>query len=78
MKVRYFARYRELAGTDEDIFSVSPKSTVADVVKLICDKHSSFEKEKNFMFALNETFVEPESVVSDQDTLAVFPPVSGG
>ncbi len=36
------------------------------------------EIRSSLLFAVNETYVKPDRILSDEDVLAVFPPVSGG
>ncbi|MDD1685331.1 MAG: MoaD family protein [Methanoregula sp.] len=90
MKVRFFARFRELLGTD---ILIEPKdgtalsSLVKEIAQIrkegydaIFDEHGNF---REFIIVMrNGKRVEHEDAaavrVSDGDEIAVFPPVAGG
>lgn len=78
MKVKYFARLRELTNTDEDIFQVSGEQTILSVIQKVKEKHPSIENEKNLLIAINEKYANLSDPVTDSDVVAIFPPVSGG
>ncbi len=90
IRVRFFARFRELLGTD---ILVKPKSgtTLADLVREIAQKNSEghdaiFDEKGNFrefvILMRNGKRVEipnaGKTIVADGDEIAVFPPVAGG
>jgi len=90
VKVRFFARFRELLGTD---ILVEKKSgtTVAALVKEIAEKkkegyNAIFDEKGNFhefvIVMRNGKRLEPAETttvkVTDGDEIAVFPPVAGG
>ena len=90
VKVRFFARFRELLGTD---ILVEKKSgtTVAALVKEIAEKkkegyNAIFDEKGNFhefvIVMRNGKRLEPTETrtvkVTDGDEIAVFPPVAGG
>jgi molybdopterin synthase sulfur carrier subunit len=90
VKVRFFARFRELLGTD---ISVEPENgtTLTDLVRGIAKKNREgcdaiFDPEGNFhkfvILMRNGKRVElrdaGSTVVSEGDEIAVFPPVAGG
>ena len=78
MKVRYFATLRDLSGMEEEDFFVQETSSVEKVYSELKARHPAFSSQKNVLFALNERFVDPQTKVSNDDVLAIFPPVSGG
>ena len=78
MKVRYFARLRELTRTDEDIFHVSNDQTVSGVLERVKEKYPILAEEKNLLIALNEKYANLNDPVRDTDVVAIFPAVSGG
>jgi molybdopterin synthase sulfur carrier subunit len=90
VKVRFFARFRELLGTD---ISAEPKngmtlvSLVRDIARknkegydAIFDEHGNFHE---FVIVMrNGKRIEHEDAaairIADSDEVAVFPPVAGG
>ena len=90
VKVRFFARFRELLGTDI-LIEMSNTTTVADLVKEIARKKNDgyeaiFDGKGNFhefvIVMRNGKRLEPAETatvrVTDGDEIAVFPPVAGG
>jgi molybdopterin synthase sulfur carrier subunit len=90
VKVRFFARFRELLGTDiltEPEKEESLLSLVRDIARknkegydAIFDEHGTF---REFVIVMrNGKRVEHEDTaairVADGDEIAVFPPVAGG
>jgi molybdopterin synthase sulfur carrier subunit len=90
VKVRFFARFRELLGTD--ILAEPESGTVlATLVRNIAEKNKEgyaaiFDDHGNFrefvIVMRNGKRVETgdagKTVIADGDEIAVFPPVSGG
>ena len=90
VKVRFFARFRELLGTDiiaEPAGGTTFAALVADVAKknmegydAIFDEHGTF---REFVILMRngkrvETPDAGKVAVADGDEIAVFPPVAGG
>lgn len=75
--VRWFARLRELAGTDRE--AVEGAATVADVYAAVRERHPSLpERAALLRAARNEDLAEWSDAVRDGDEVAFIPPVSGG
>jgi len=75
--VRYFAVFREHAGTGEESVTVDA-DTAGDVFVLLKDRHGSAEPLGHCKVAINDVMAGWDSHVSDGDTLLLFPPVAGG
>jgi MoaE-MoaD fusion protein len=79
VRVRLFARLRELAGFELESVQVPPDSTVADVYEAVRRSHPDFQVEQGSVrAALNQEFADWDEVVSNGDEVAFIPPVSGG
>ncbi len=78
MKIRYFATLRDLSGVEEEDYPVQGTSYVEEVYSELKTRHPALNGQKNVLFALNEKFADPQTTVSNDDVLAIFPPVSGG
>jgi molybdopterin converting factor subunit 1 len=77
--VRFFARLRELAGTELETIEVPSDATVAAVYELARRAHPALEGDRNAVRpALNQEFADWDTVVSPGDEVAFIPPVSGG
>lgn len=83
IEVRFFAALRERVG--EDCLQLTPPETVTTVAGL-CDWLAgqnpavarAFEATPRRMVAINEELAREHSPLRDGDTVALFPPVTGG
>jgi molybdopterin synthase sulfur carrier subunit len=78
VRVRFFARLRELAGVETQGLKASPGARVASVYAAMRAYHPELPPQDGVRAALNHEFVEWDAVVSDGDEVAFIPPVSGG
>jgi MoaD family protein, archaeal len=89
-KIRFFARFRELLGTDI-VVNVDGKTSLPDLVKGIAAKNREgydaiFDENgafREFVILMQngrriETTEASAVMVADGDEIAVFPPVAGG
>lgn len=77
IKVLLFAGFEEAVGQreitlDEDSLSV------ADLKKKLESDYQGLPSLENVMIAVNEEYVEEDSIIKANDTVAIIPPVSGG
>lgn len=80
VKVRLFAMLRERAGQGSIDVEVAEGATPADVMAAIGESHGLAEifERMSLVMAVNRDYVEPTTVLSAGDELALIPPVSGG
>jgi molybdopterin synthase sulfur carrier subunit len=90
VKVRFFARFRELLGT-EIIAEVADRTTLPELIQQVAhkntegydaifDEHGHFREYVILMRNARriDTADAARSIVADGDDIAVFPPVAGG
>jgi molybdopterin synthase sulfur carrier subunit len=90
VRVRFFARFRELLGTDI-IAEVAERTTLPDLIKQVAEKNieghnAIFDEQGQFreyvILMRNtrriDTADAEKNIVADGDDIAVFPPVAGG
>jgi len=90
IKIRFFARFRELLGTDI-ITEAAPGTNFTSLIKTIAKKNPEgydaiFDEKGNFhefvILMKNGKRIEntdaAKTMVTDGDEIAVFPPVAGG
>ncbi|MFG3445488.1 molybdopterin converting factor subunit 1 [Bacillus velezensis] len=76
IKVLLFAGLAEQAGTP--VIELDEKETSASAVKTLLKERYGLQTIDNAMIAINETYVKDNSTVTEGDTIAFIPPVSGG
>ena len=77
IRIRYFAMFRETAGTAEESLSLDV-ATARDVFEATSDRHGSREPLGHCKVAINDEMADWDAPVADGDTVLLFPPVAGG
>jgi molybdopterin converting factor subunit 1 len=79
VRVRLFARLRELAGTGETTVEVPAAATVRAVWEALVAAHpAAAAYEKSMSCAVNADYARMTTPVGEGDEVAFLPPVSGG
>jgi molybdopterin converting factor subunit 1 len=77
IKVRFFAAYREIAGTNQVELQFQEGAAVTDLLKRLKRDFAGLPG-KGFRVAINAEFVEASQIMQPGDEVALIPPVSGG
>jgi molybdopterin converting factor subunit 1 len=75
--IRFFAAPREALGTGELVQELPAGSTVQALMDELVEKYPQLGSFR-LKFAVNSTYVSPETELHDGDTVACIPPVGGG
>lgn len=78
MKLISFGIAKDIIGTKEMEIDHSKIGTVGQLRAFLDDQYSGFTQIKGYMVAVNESYAEDKKRLSDQDVIAIIPPVSGG
>jgi molybdopterin synthase catalytic subunit len=79
VRVRLFARQREVAGTREVRLELPAGSTIEDAWLATVKRHPAVADARPWMrFARNAEYADPTTRLEDGDEVACVPPVSGG
>ena len=80
IQVLYFAGVREAVGLPgEGLDLPEHVRTLSDLAGHLQKLHPSLDGRLSAVrFAINETFAEPDTALSEGDVVALIPPVSGG
>jgi len=83
IQIRYFARYREMLGCEQEDLDFSERTlTVESVMTFLAargDRWSDvFNGQQRILMAINQDMVDRDAVIKDGDEIAFFPPVTGG
>ena len=79
VRIRLFARARDLAATDTVVLELSEGATVADLRRSLVAAHPALAAlAERSAFAVNSEFATDALVLSAGSEVALLPPVSGG
>lgn len=77
IRVRYFAAFREAAGTAGEVIETSARTPAALFAECTA-LHPPLERYTASLVAINDEMAGWESDLSDGDEVLFFPPVAGG
>lgn len=79
LRVRLFARARDLAGTSEADLQLASGSTVDDLLtELVTCYPDLAGLRSTLLVAVNNDYARPDTILLEDAEVACFPPVSGG
>ena len=79
VKVIFFANLKELTGIRTFNVSIPDQSTISELKKIICEEYPAVEVSlQSSIAALNHEYAADTDIVTEDDEIAFFPPVSGG
>ncbi len=77
--VQFFAAARDAVGTSEAVVELPESATVANLRRqLVVDFPKLDSLAKILLVAVNQQYAGDDQILSDSDSIACFPPVSGG
>ena len=77
--VRYFAAHRDITGRGEEQIELADDATVGVLWELLATRYPRLGGfTQSLLYAVNEEFSQPATVLHDGDEVAFIPPVSGG
>ncbi|PIE20478.1 MAG: molybdopterin converting factor subunit 1 [Neptuniibacter caesariensis] len=81
-KVVYFASLRERLGRSEERYSLTTGVPVITLMEQLIAQHGEYLaaafNEGQIMIAVNQEMADRQTIVTDGDEVAFFPPVTGG
>ena len=79
IRLLYFASVREATSKSEEQIQIPANTTCAQLlVRLSTSYPSLLSMMADLSTAVNEKYVDTNTVLKDRDTVAVMPPISGG
>ncbi|XP_047033472.1 molybdopterin synthase sulfur carrier subunit-like isoform X2 [Helicoverpa zea] len=80
VKLLFFARSKELAGTKESTIRLPSKISYSKLLNTICDNYNLQTIKDNILLAKNEEVCDEDIDIDikEKDSIAVIPPISGG
>lgn len=79
VKIKLFARMRELVGAGSLEWRLADQATVNDLIQSLQQEFPKLtELSSRAVVSVNQEFADPDTPLADSDEVAFFPPVSGG
>ena len=79
VRVLFFGVLKDLTGLAEDAVDVPAGTTIGDLFSSYARRFETLEGARpSILFARNQEFVSPDTMLADGDEVAFLPPVSGG
>jgi MoaE-MoaD fusion protein len=79
IRVLFFGAARDVVDSNPLDLSLDAPATVASAFQSLIARFSQLERfGRSLLFAVNQEYATPDTLLKENDELAVFPPVSGG
>src|SRR5574340_208438 len=79
IRVKLFASFKEIVGKSEVSFEIEKHATISDLKKILLNNYPRLSSQKfQAIYAVNHKVVDDSTLLSADDEIAIFPPVSGG
>ena len=79
VRVLFFGVLKDLVGKAEESLDLPPGTTLGSLFARYSQRYETLDaKRPSILFARNQEFATPDTVLSDNDEVAFLPPVSGG
>ena len=79
IQLRFFASIREKLRRREATCALPDGATVGDLLDHLCREYTGLADVRGALrVAVNQEYVDPQHRLSDNDEVALIPPVSGG
>lgn len=77
VRLKFFASFRLLTGTAGTELEVPEGTTTSDLLEMVREMYNGFN-DKTVLYAVNGEYVGGNIGLKEGDSIAFFPPVSGG
>jgi molybdopterin converting factor subunit 1 len=79
IRLKVFASIRDICGFDEKELTIPESTTLEGLLDNLASQYSGLTgKRVSLLMAVNEEYSKGDTILHDNDTVALFPPVSGG
>ncbi len=78
MKIMLFGIVKDIVKADTLDFAYKNDMQISDLQNELLLKYPSLKDIKKFAFAVNEEYVDENTILNENDVVAIIPPVSGG
>lgn len=78
LQIRAFGIAHDIVGGRIFVMDIPASATVGDLKKFLLKKYPAFESLSSLLIAVNAEYGSDEHILTEQDEIALIPPVSGG
>ncbi len=78
LKILFFGITQDLVGNHELEMNVEKPISVTELKEILFKQFPNLLRFPNFEIAVNEQYVDKNTVLNNLDVVAIIPPVSGG
>lgn len=79
IRLKLFASIRDICGFDEKEITLPETATLNELLDNLASQYSALAlKRSSLLMAVNEEYSRGDTILHNNDTVAIFPPVSGG
>ncbi len=79
IRLKLFASMKDICGFSEKDFSFEKPASVNELIDELTGLYPAVSEKKGILLiAVNEEYTDVDTILKDGDTVAIFPPVSGG
>ncbi|GAB4495863.1 MAG: molybdopterin converting factor subunit 1 [Saprospiraceae bacterium] len=78
LQIRAFGIARDILGDRLIAIETPAGATVGDLKNILLEKYPAFESLSSLLIAVNAEYSSDSHILSEQDEIALIPPVSGG
>lgn len=78
LRIKAFGITRDILGTRELALELGDHKTVSGLRKILEDKYPSIKGLKSLLIAVNNEYANDSQPLTENDEIALIPPVSGG
>ena len=76
--VLYFAQIHEITKVKREIMELSENALIKNLLSMILTRYPDIKYIKNIKVSVNYEIVNPNTILNDNDEVALLPPISGG
>jgi len=77
--LKTFASIRDIIGFNQLELDIPDDATAGSVIETLAEKHEGLASHREtLLIAVNSTYCGSDTTLKEGDTMALFPPVSGG
>ena len=78
VKIALFGITKEIIGSSKLNYQLSESSNVDILLQSLKAEYPALQNLKSLLIAVNDEYAEPEQILTEQDEIALIPPVCGG